>query len=165
MAGSPRSTYRRAGPGFFDEKSVPTAGWLLKKGGRKTGRFLTPWKKRWFIFTPATKELRYLEAPSAAKAKGTIMIVPEKTDVLVPEGGKGFCFVVSSLGGQKVNTLLQASNAEELSTWVTALRTAIGGGKPESKKAKPRRMSSMAAGATRGAAGGVIGGDRGSVRF
>ena len=68
MAGSPRSKHRRAGPGFFDEKSVPTAGWLLKKGGRKTGRFLTPWKKRWFIFTPATKELRYLEAPSAAKA-------------------------------------------------------------------------------------------------
>ena len=114
---------------------------------------------------PPHVQLRYLEAPSAAKAKGTIMIVPEKTDVLVPEGGKGFCFVVSSLGGQKVNTLLQASNAEELGTWVTALRTAIGGGKPESKKAKPRRMSSMAAGATRGAAGGVIGGDRGSVRF
>lgn len=157
---------RRARPGYFDAASVPTAGWLLKKGGRKTGLSLFGWKKRWFIFTPATKELRYLEAPRSAKAKGVIVMGADKTDVFVPEsaegrgkGGGAFCFCVSTLGNTKVNTMLQAADADDLEMWLTALRLAVQ--KKQEKKPdrrKSRKKSTLAAAAVR-KAGGEIGGD------
>ena len=139
---------------------MPTAGWLLKKGGRKTGRYLTRWKKRWFVFDPRAKELRYLEGPASNKAKGTIAIVPGISDVFVPEAAKTFCFCVSSLehgaqGGAKISTLLQCADADDLHSWLKVLRAAL----PAPAAPKPRRMSSLATVATRGPAMGAMGGD------
>ena len=64
-----RAAEQRAAPGFMRAEDMPTAGWLLKKGGRKTGRYLTRWKKRWFVLHPDT--FAYYEKAADAEAEAS----------------------------------------------------------------------------------------------
>lgn len=46
------------------QSGAPTAGWLHKEGGRKSGLSLRGWQKRWFTLAPAADgggELHYFE--------------------------------------------------------------------------------------------------------
>ena len=54
---------------------APTAGWLFKEGGRKSGLSFIGWKRRWFVLPPPGNpdniELKYYESPSSAASSAT----------------------------------------------------------------------------------------------
>ena len=124
------------------QNDTPTAGWLFKEGGRKTGIALAGWKKRWFVLSPPSKDspspqLKYLESPQSKKPKGTIVL--KGSDVFVPKKMRGpsgssyqHCFCVTSTGQQEGQdasgqpmttcTLLAASSDEDRQKWIHAIR-------------------------------------------
>ena len=130
------------------QNDTPTAGWLFKEGGRKTGIALAGWKKRWFVLTPPSPELpapqlKYFETPQSKKPKGAIVL--KGSDVFVPKKMRGpsgssyqHCFCVTSTGGQEGQdasgqpattcTLLAASSDEERQKWILAVRAMMSGG-------------------------------------
>ena len=125
------------------QNDTPTAGWLFKEGGRKTGIALAGWKKRWFVLVPPGKEggaaqLRYFESPQSKKPKGAIVL--KGSDVFVPKKMRGpsgssyqHCFCVTSTGVQEGQdagsrqptttcTLLAASSEDDRQKWIHATR-------------------------------------------
>jgi len=131
------------------KSGAPTAGWMYKEGGRKSGISLAGWKKRWFVLTPPSKtaagELKYYEGPNSKKPKGVIGL--KGSDVFIPKRLRGnassshrHCFCVTSQGGTiEANpmlgtteqtvvttcTLLACSSADELEKWMASLNEAI----------------------------------------
>jgi len=118
---------------------APTAGWLFKEGGRKSGLSFIGWKRRWFVLpapgrVDAGMELKYYESPSSSSDKGSIVL--KGSDVFVPKEVRGvkkeyqhnFCLASEGLErGKPVTlcTLLAATSREERDMWVTAIAEAI----------------------------------------
>jgi len=121
---------------------APTAGWLYKEGGRKSGLSFIGWKRRWFVLPPPGRndqfELKYYESPTSAAASEKGSIVLKGSDVFVPKEVRGikkeythnFCLASEGLErGKPVTlcTLLAATSREERDMWVTAIAEAIKG--------------------------------------
>ena len=113
---------------------APSAGWLYKEGGRKTGFSLSGWKRRWFVLAQGSKQLKYCDAPTSSTPKGVVSLT--NADVFVPKQVRGIKsdykinLCIASEGIEKgvpttVCTLLAATTVEERDGWVKSLSAAI----------------------------------------
>jgi truncated hemoglobin YjbI len=135
--------------------SAPSAGWLCKEGGRRTGLSLSSWKRRWFVLNQGSSELRYFESPSSTTYKGVIPL--HNSDVFVPKQVKGLksqysinlCIAserpVAKGKETHMCTLLAAATHEERDSWLKSLTDACKRG-GEQRKAAPASAAAAASG-------------------
>mmetsp|Transcript_31792 Transcript_31792/g.66569 ORF Transcript_31792/g.66569 Transcript_31792/m.66569 type:complete len:1417 (+) Transcript_31792:14-4264(+) len=151
---------------------APTAGWLFKEGGRKSGLSFIGWKRRWFVLPAPGRtdqiELKYYDSPTAtaSNSKGSILL--KGSDVFVPKEVKGIKkeyqhnFCLASEGVEKgkpvtLCTLLAATSADERDMWVSSIGEAI---KHINSIASP--ATADLSGAPPMARGGKVGADAGA---
>jgi len=117
---------------------APTAGWLFKEGGRKSGLSMSGWKRRWFELPKGRigpdSELKYYDSPSAVQPKGAIRLmgsdvfIPKQVRGIKPEYRNNFCVTSEAIEKGKATvicTLLAASSVDDRNMWVQSLSDAI----------------------------------------
>jgi len=152
---------------------APTAGWLFKEGGRKSGLSFIGWKRRWFVLPPPGNpdniELKYYESPSSAASSEKGSITLRGSDVFVPKEVKGIKsayqhnFCLASEGVEKgkpvtLCTLLAATSADERDMWVASIAASI-----KSVAAAAPAAPSAPAGTEQTPRGAKVGGDSGAA--
>jgi len=130
---------------------APTAGWLFKEGGRKSGLSMSGWKRRWFELPKGRigpdSELKYYDSPNATQPKGAIRLLG--SDVFIPKQVRGikadyrhnFCVTSEAIEKGKATvicTLLAAGTVEDRNMWVQSLSDVI---KPLAAASKMRAPS------------------------
>ena len=111
---------------------APTSGWLMKQGGRKTGRGAGGWKKRWFVLTPAAEsgDFKYHESPQSAgkREKGAIALNKGAQVFITDKTKKPHCFCITSQGekdARPITTVLSAGGAMDLKKWIKSVQDVI----------------------------------------
>jgi len=119
---------------------APSAGWLFKEGGRKSGLAISGWKRRWFVLPQGSSELFYYESPTSQAPRGSIKLM--YADVFVPKQVKGIrsdykinlCIASEGRAGDRAKsgkkfgsgtstlcTLLAAATHDERDKWFKTL--------------------------------------------
>jgi len=150
---------------------APTAGWLSKEGGRKSGLSMSGWKKRWFELPKGRigpdSELKYYDSPSATTPKGAIRLqgsdvfIPKQVRGIKPEYRHNFCVTSEAIEKGKATvicTLLAAASVEDRNMWVQSLSDAIkplaaAGRKADSMRRAPSARTNAMPGNDAGASG------------
>jgi hypothetical protein len=130
-----------------------TSGWLVKQGGRKSGRIaLSHWRKRWFhldnpsknrstgdLADEAPSQLRFYTDPprkgEKQEVKGIIELNSASRIFITDKTNKPHCFCLTTQAKSDrapITTVLAATTNDEMSKWMNALNAAIiaVGGKP-----------------------------------
>lgn len=142
---------------------APSAGWLFKEGGRKSGLSISGWKRRWFVLPQGSSELLYYESPNSQTPRGSIQLL--YSDVFIPKQVKGIrsdykinlCIASEGKGDAKsasksgkkygsgtstLCTLLAAATNDERDKW---FKTIFEASKPKLAGQQARRPPSTAA--------------------
>jgi len=111
--------------------ATPMEGWLMKQGGRKTGR-KWGWKKRWFVLPPEGDRLAYYIAPGGANPKSVIPLEHPADVFRLPDqhikGPSGFphAFCVTTRVENMTQTVvLAASSIDDLESWYQAIQRSL----------------------------------------
>ena len=109
---------------------TPIAGWLMKQGGRRSGR-KRGWKKRWFVLPPDGTRVSYYTSASAGRERGAIPLAAP-ADVFQAGGamrgpaGYPYAFCLSTTENRATQSVvLAASSQDDLEAWLTALRRCL----------------------------------------